>query len=208
MKGLANLMGLRKGSEKATSPNLVKGTANLLGIRAASGKRGLIEDLKLEVIPADLGDTVQCGHIIRLLDLLAQDACSGGAPLPAKARENIISEFYVRPFIRTFIAYANERCVGLCVVIESFNTFACAPVVTIHNLFVQHDWRSRGIGMLLLRSAATLARNIGACKLQCDVMSRNGVAKGLFSKCGFEPFVIDDSTGSAESWHLNLYEDD
>lgn len=156
------------------------------------------------VIPADLGDPGHAAALVELLDEYARSPTGGGTPLSAFARENLAAQLGARSNIHVLLAFDGERAIGLANCIEGFSTFACRPLLNIHDLAVTRERRGRGIGRLLLQEAERLARRLGCCKLTLEVLGGNSNAQALYRSCGYAPYQLDPAAGSALLWQRPL----
>ena len=71
----------------------------------------------------------------------------------------------VDPILKSKLAVGVVVDVGLVNAIEGFSTFACKPLVNIHDVTVMSSHRGRGIAGDMLSRVADLARERGACKM-------------------------------------------
>ena len=60
----------------------------------------------------------------------------------------------------------------------------------VSDLVILADHRSRGLGRALLKRAEDHARSQGATLLRINVLAQNGVARGLYIRCGFDEHVV------------------
>ena len=63
---------------------------------------------------------------------------------------------------------------------EGFSTFACKPLLNIHDFAVLRPYRGQGIGKLMLGRVKQLAKNLGCCKITLEVLEGNTVARHLY----------------------------
>ena len=84
---------------------------------------------------------------------------------------------------------------GKC--LEGFSTFACKPLVNLHDLAVIPAYRGQGVGARLLESVEAIARARGSCKLTLEVLSGNGTALGVYARSGFAQYQLDPAAGQA-----------
>ncbi|WP_215522687.1 ribosomal protein S18-alanine N-acetyltransferase [Varibaculum prostatecancerukia] len=64
------------------------------------------------------------------------------------------------------------------------------PESELHSLAVQPAKRSRGLGSVLLKSAITEARKLGANEMFLEVRSSNQAAIALYERAGFTPLSV------------------
>jgi GNAT superfamily N-acetyltransferase len=60
---------------------------------------------------------------------------------------------------------------------------------TVTDLVVREDWRSRGVGRMLLNEAERLTREAGLTRLMIGVLEANERAERTYREFGFEPYV-------------------
>lgn len=154
-------------------------------------------DPDLRIVRADYADPAHAAALVELLDHYAQDPAGGGAPLSDFARDNLVAALAARPFIFSVLAFEDGEAVGLVNAIEGFSTFACRPLVNIHDVVVRETHRGRGIAVLLFAEVEAVARERGACKLTLEVLSANRAARGLYVKLGFDDYRLDPAMGEA-----------
>lgn len=158
----------------------------------------------LEVVDADLSLPEHAEAVVRLLNAYALDAMGGGQGLSEFAQANLIAELRRRPSMRAILAYADGEPAGLAICIEGFSTFACQPLLNIHDLTVAPQFRGRGIAKLLLRKAEAIARQMGCCKLTLEVLEGNIVAQSAYRACGYAGYALDPQLGRAMFWQNKL----
>ncbi|MBW8328133.1 MAG: GNAT family N-acetyltransferase [Thiobacillus sp.] len=152
----------------------------------------------IEIARARYDDLAHAAALVDLLDAYARDPAGGGEPLADFARANLIDELAARPFIFSVLAFDNGTPVGLVNAIEGFSTFACRPLVNVHDVVVMPSHRGRGIAAQLFAEVEAIARERGACKLTLEVLSGNRAARSLYEKLGFDDYRLDPAMGHAQ----------
>lgn len=61
----------------------------------------------------------------------------------------------------------------------------------LHDIFVERDERSEGLGKRLLNAAAEAAKEIGAEKLLLTVAAKNTIAQDFFENAGFRQTMLE-----------------
>ena len=87
---------------------------------------------------------------------------------------------------------------GLVNCIEGFSTFACRPLVNIHDVVVLASHRGQRVGEKMLALVDQLARERGACKLTLEVLQGNASAIKLYERMGFAGYQLDPAMGRAQ----------
>ena len=150
------------------------------------------------VVRARYDDPAHAAALVELLDAYARDPAGGGEPLSDFARAHLIDELAARPFIFSVLAFDGSLPVGLVNAIEGFSTFACKPLVNVHDVAVLPSHRGRGIAAQLFAEVETIARERGACKLTLEVLSGNRAARALYEKLGFDDYRLAPGMGAAQ----------
>ena len=152
----------------------------------------------IELARARYDDPAHAAALVDLLDAYARDPAGGGEALSDFARGNLVSELAARPFIFSVLAFDGATPIGLINAIEGFSTFACRPLVNVHDVVVLPSHRGRGIAGRLFAEVEAIARERGACKLTLEVLSGNHAARGLYEKLGFDDYRLDPVMGHAQ----------
>ena len=160
----------------------------------------------LTVIQADYANPIHATSVVRLLDAYAQDPAGGGTALSDFVRNNLIVQLACRPQVFSVLAFDTsggadltaEKAVGLANAIEGFSTFACRPLVNVHDLAVLASHRGQRVGERLLVTVEEIARQRGACKVTLEVLSGNQSANRLYQRVGFAGYQLDPALGQAQ----------
>lgn len=148
---------------------------------------------------ADYSRPGHAAALVYLLDAYARDPMGGGEPLSDFARANVVAELAKLPQAFSLLAFdgaADDRPVGLANCLLGFSTFACKPLVNVHDLTVDPAFRGRRIGERLLAGVEAEARARGACKITLEVLSGNPALR-LYLRSGFAQYQLDPAAGQA-----------
>jgi ribosomal protein S18 acetylase RimI-like enzyme len=151
----------------------------------------------LSVVRGRYDDPTHAVALVSLLDAYASGPAGGGEALSAFARANLIHELAARPFVFSVLAFDGDTPVGLVNAIEGFSTFACRPLVNVHDVVVRESHRRRGIAAKMFDEVEVIARERGACKLTLEVLDGNASARGLYAALGFADYQLDPAMGHA-----------
>ena len=160
--------------------------------------------MNLEVLQADYSNPSHAADIPVLMDCYACDPMGGGEPLTSEVKESLVQALSKLPYAFTVLAYVNDKPAGLVNCFEGFSTFACKPLVNIHDVVVLEEYRGRGISKKMLIKVEDLARSKGCCKLTLEVLSNNHIAKSAYEKLGFDSYSLDPEAGAALFWQKKL----
>lgn len=159
---------------------------------------------RVEVRLADYADPADREALVSLLDAYARDPAGGGTPISGFVCQNLVDELAKRPFAFSVLAFDGAQPVGLINCFEGFSTFACRPLVNVHDVVVLEGHRGRHIASLMLAKVEELARERGACKLTLEVLSGNTRAMRAYEREGFAGYQLDPSFGTATFMHKKL----
>lgn len=165
---------------------------------------------QIEVCRVDYADPGEVRALVQLLDGYARDAAGGGQALPPEVLQGLPAALQQRPQAFSVMAWAPQGAgkepvpVGLVNCFEGFSTFACRPLVNVHDVVVAPDWRGRRIAQRMLALVETIAHERGACKLTLEVLSGNASAMALYLREGFAPYALDPAMGQAQFLQKNL----
>jgi ribosomal protein S18 acetylase RimI-like enzyme len=136
--------------------------------------------------------------LLALLDAYARDPMGGGEPLPDFVMQNLPKALAERPTLFSVLAFDGAQPVGLINCVEGFSSFACRPLVNVHDVIVAATHRGQGIAEKMLVMVEAMARSRGACKLTLEVLSGNHSAQKLYRRVGFDNYQLDPEMGQAQ----------
>ena len=151
----------------------------------------------VDVVMADYRDPAHARALVDLLDAYARDPAGGGSPLSAEVMAELPTALAKRPQAFSVLAYDGEQPVGLINCIEGFSTFACKPLVNVHDVVVLASHRGQRVTQRMLARVEDEARSRGACKLTLEVLSGNQSALRAYEREGFANYQLDPAFGSA-----------
>lgn len=157
----------------------------------------------VRVCRADYGNSTHARALVHLLDAYASDPMGGGEPLSEFAKANLVSSLAARPQAYSVLAFATAdkgeaaQAVGLVNCIEGFSTFACKPLVNVHDVAVLPAFRGLRVAEKMLALAEQIAIERGACKLTLEVLDGNAGAMRLYQRLGFANYQLDPAAGQA-----------
>jgi GNAT superfamily N-acetyltransferase len=153
---------------------------------------------EIEIRVADLGREDHQQAIIRLLDGYARDPMGDGKGLSEEVRRELIPGLRRHPTTAIFIAYRDDKAVGLAVCFLGFSTFAAKPLLNIHDFYVEAASRGLGVARNLMGEIERYARGKGCCKLTLEVLEKNQRALSLYTAAGFGQAVYAPGAGGAQ----------
>ena len=157
----------------------------------------------IHVCQADYGRNDHAAAVVSLLDAYACDPMGGSEALSDFAKSNLVAALAARPQAYSVLAFGGadaQTPVGLVNCIEGFSTFACRPLVNVHDVVVLDGYRGQRVAQSMLALAEQIARERGACKLTLEVLQGNEGAIRLYQRIGFANYQLDPAMGHAQFW--------
>jgi len=158
----------------------------------------------MQIIEADLSEPRNAEAVVSLLNSYACAPEGGGKPLPPRVQENLPQKLHERADAVVVLAFAEETPVGLIICMEGFSSFACQPLLNIHDVFVAPEYRGTGLAGQLFEFVEQIARTRGCCKLTLEVLEGNQRAQAAYAKFGFSGYELDPQMGRALFWEKKL----
>ena len=146
--------------------------------------------------PARAGDAPD---ILRLIRALAEYEKLGHEVV---ASEDALRAtlFGPRPAAEVLLAEEAGRPVGLALFFQNYSTFLARPGIYLEDLFVEPDFRGRGLGKALLKAVARVAVDRGCGRFEWSVLDWNQPAIDFYRALGARPmndWTIFRVTGEA-----------
>ena len=160
--------------------------------------------MNINIIKEDYFNEKNRADIPILLNGYASDPMGGGTPLSNHVLSNLAMELAKIPHAFSVIAYADGQPAGLVNCFETFSTFACQPLINVHDLVVLSKYRGLGISHKMLEKVEEIARSKNCCKITLEVLENNDIAKSSYRKFGFSGYELDPKTGAAFFWQKTL----
>lgn len=158
----------------------------------------------ISIIKADLSLSTHVEPMIQLMDEYALDPMGGGQGLSNQVKLNLPAELAKRKSAHVILAFVDSQPAGLVICFEGFSTFACKPLLNIHDAIVALPYRGQGLSKLLLQKAEDIAIDLGCCKLTLEVLEGNHVAQAAYKAFGFSGYELDPKMGKALFWEKKL----
>ena len=158
-------------------------------------------DAGVHICRADYANPHHAKVLVELLDAYSRDPMGGGEPLSDFAKHKLAACLAARPqafSVLAFEAADEKKPLGLVNCFEGFSTFACKPLVNVHDVVVVPDYRGQRVAERMLELVQTMAQERGACKLTLEVLAGNASAQRLYARIGFAQYQLTAAVGTAQ----------
>ena len=150
-----------------------------------------------KIIEADLSILQYAEALVFLLNQYAKDPMGGGEPLSDFSKQNLVDELEKRNSVHVVLAFVDGKPAGLVNAIEGFSTFACKPLLNIHDAMVDTPYRGMGLSRKMFAKVEEIAHSLGCCKLTLEVLENNHIAKSAYQNFGFQGYQLISEHGHA-----------
>jgi len=162
------------------------------------------EGMNISIVQVDYENTEQAAVLTDLFNAYSRDPMGGGEELDESVKRRLPKALASFPGAISLLAYMDGAAVGLCNAFEGFSTFYARPLINIHDLYVQPEYRGRGVAGKLLLEVERIARERGCSKMTLEVLEGNTPAQKSYRHLGFEPYRLDPAMGTAQFWQKIL----
>lgn len=153
--------------------------------------------MKIDILEADLSILQHAEALVFLLNQYAKDLMGGGEPLSDFTQQNLVNELKKRENVYVILAFVDGNPAGLVNAIEGFSTFACKPLLNIHDAVVDTPYRGMGLSQKMFAKVDEIAHSLGCCKLTLEVLKNNQLAKSAYQNFGFQSYQLLPEQGQA-----------
>lgn len=157
-----------------------------------------------KILLADYANPLHARTVLQLLDEYARHPMGGNEPLAPAVKEDLIPALAAIPGAFSVLAFSDGTPAGLANCFQGFSTFACKPLVNIHDLMVSSPFRGEGLAGRILAKVEEIARQRGCCKVTLEVLEGNEAAQRTYRRAGFAPYELDPAQGRALFWEKKL----
>ncbi len=85
-----------------------------------------------------------------------------------------------------YIAEADGKTIGFTQLYPLFSSTRMKKLWLLNDLYVEEEYRQKGISIALIDKAKELCRETGACRLSLETSKTNMVGNNLYPKTGFQ----------------------
>ena len=164
----------------------------------------MLDKKAVSITLVDYQDPQQMVLLIEQLSAYAMDDMGGGEDLAEEVKQRLLTDLPHQQQNFSFLAWVGGECAGMTNCLWGYSTFAAMPLVNIHDLGVQKEFRGMGISTALLQAVENYAHTRSACKVTLEVLGNNDIAKASYNKFGFKVYELGEGAGKAEFWQKYL----
>lgn len=135
---------------------------------------------------SDVPDIVRLIHALAEYEKLLPECHA----TPERIREHL---FGPHPYAEALVAETDGRIIGFALYLHHYSTFKARPSLYLEDLFVEPEFRSRGVGKALLTRIIEIARARACGRVEWMVIDWNTPAIDFY-KGAFHAKPVDDWT--------------
>jgi GNAT superfamily N-acetyltransferase len=152
----------------------------------------------------DLSLPEHADAVTGLISRYARDPMGGGQDLAADVKAVLAQRLRARSDYVGVLAFDGAAAVGLVNCFEGFSTFLAKPLMNVHDVYVEPEYRGQGLSRRMLQRVEHIARARGCGKLTLEVLDGNLPAISSYRRFGFETYALDPAYGRAQFWQKKL----
>lgn len=145
----------------------------------------MMTDRHIEVVEADLSDQGQAEEFLRLIADYMADPMGEAPAWTEEQRSRVIGELRKQPGLLVLFAKDGAKYVGVVTCFQTFSTFLALPMINIHDIYVDNNYRESGVGKLLIQKVEEKAIASNCGKITLEVRKDNLSARGLYKSQGY-----------------------
>ncbi len=139
----------------------------------------------IQILEANLDLTLHSRAILDLLNAYAADPMGNGHPLEKEVLNALIPGLQNHPTTLIFIAFCENKAVGIVTCFKGFSTFMARQTIHISDFYVLPDYQGKKIGRQLLETVEKAAIDLQCCRVTLEVQENNDRALRIYKKAGF-----------------------
>jgi ribosomal protein S18 acetylase RimI-like enzyme len=137
------------------------------------------------IVSCDFNNKKHCEALTTLMNEYIMDKMGGGESHTDAEKELLIQGLKNHPSKLVYLAFADDRFIGLVNCFVNFATFTVKPFINIHDVIVTREWRNKGVGRKILQYVLKVADETGCSKVTLEVREDNVNARALYNSLGF-----------------------
>ena len=128
------------------------------------------------------------GDAARLLELIRELALFEElAPPDSAAADRLMTDIFgPAPRLEAYMGGFDKAAVAYALVLETYSSFLARPTLYLEDLYVQPEYRSRGLGEVMVRRLAAEAVSRGCGRMEWVVLDWNEGAQRFYRRTGAE----------------------
>ena len=101
--------------------------------------------------------------------------------------------------IEAYLIYSEKKTIGYTIIFYSYSSFLAKPSLYLEDIYVQPEFRSKGIGAFIMKFLAKKAMNSGCGRMEWVVLDWNTSAQIFYENLGavhmkeWFPYRMDES---------------
>lgn len=126
------------------------------------------------------------GQVLRLIGALAEyEQLTHEVVATEEQIRNAL--FGKRPYAECLLAEVDRRVVGFALFFYNFSTFLGKPGIYLEDLFVEPEYRGRGLGKALIEAVFAQANREGCGRVEWSVLDWNEPSIRFYESLGAQP---------------------
>lgn len=146
----------------------------------------MITDTKIQIVEGDLNQLDQAESFLKLTAAYMADPMGEAEPWREDQKTTVIKEMKDHPGALVLFAKVDNKYVGICTCFYAYSTFLAKPLLNVHDIYVDEEFRGNGIARKLLQTVEEIAEKENCGKITLEVRKDNLNARDLYKIQGFK----------------------
>ncbi len=138
-------------------------------------------------VNCDFTDVYHCTRLCELVNMYIADPKGGGNKLLDRQKLHLLDGLETSPNAVVLFLQVEDQIIGYTVAFINFSTFKAAPMLNIHDFFIEYSFRGKGYGRMMLRKIVSIASERNCAKVTLEVRKDNQIAQLLYFSEDFSP---------------------
>lgn len=140
-------------------------------------------DMTFEIL--DFNNPLQVKAFLQLMNEYIADPMGGDDPLDSEKQDKLLDGLKQHKENFILLGKNENKYISLATCFWGFSTFHVKRLLNIHDLVVSGSQRNKGIGRIMLRKIAEIAKENDCCKITLEVRNDNNRAQHLYASEGY-----------------------
>lgn len=137
----------------------------------------------------DFDNPCHCRALCTLLNEYMADPMGDFPQHNDEQNKKLIEDMKSHPTSITLFILSDNKPVGLVNAYMNYSTFRLKQYINIHDVFVEPEYRGRGLSKKLISKMKEIAKDNGCCKISLEVRHDNIPAQMCYKSQGFKDDV-------------------
>ncbi len=134
----------------------------------------------------DFTNPYHCKRLCEMVNSYISDPMGGGQIVSERQKLYLLDGLESNPNCIVMLAVENVKIIGYVIAFINFSTFLVKPMMNIHDVYIEPEYRNNGWGRRMISQLIEIAERNKFGKLTLEVRKDNPTAQHTYTKLGFQ----------------------